>query len=474
VDYIPSETIIELIAGKQDKLTAGNGISIVNNKISATLDTEAFIIVSGSLPTPPNVSPNKIYILETIDGEDRIYTQWRWDSTSRDWVMLGTVSPEVNLEGYLKISDANATYAPKGNYATQMQLTALRANVYNDLQRKGNYATVDYLENILSNSDYLTSADLTPYALSQDLNSLTDNIIQNYALKQDVEDLRTFVNATYVKLIQLYTQDEGVSGTEEETQPTTPSGDSSGNNNNQSGSTDTIVPTIVYNYNMEVDQAFSSTSSHAIANWLVKRTLDKKLEASDLTSYAKLLDLNSKADISFVTDNFVDVGTFQTELSNKQDTLVIGDGLSFDDDGVLSVDLNIDTDLFVIVEGNLPTTNINENKIYLQEVEVDGETRYKEWRRKNNVWVEIGTKELSIDLSGYITEQAADAKYLIAEGTYLTQEQGDLRYDQKYQQKPETSRFILASEVEGVYQEAGDYVTMTDFSAMRNNIENTF
>lgn len=467
VDYIPSETIVELISGKQDRLTAGNGISIINNEISTTLDTEAFVIVSGSLPTPPNVSPNKIYILETIDGNDRIYTQWRWDQTLRDWVMLGSVSPEVNLEGYLKISDANATYAPKGNYATQMQLTALRANVYNDLQRKGNYATVDYLENILSNSDYLTSADLTPYALSQDLNNLADSIIQNYALKQDVEDLRTFVNSTYVKLIQLYTEDEGAQGTEEESQSTTPSG-----NNNQSGSTDST--TIVYNYNMEVDQAFDATSSHAIANWLVKRALDKKLEASDLTSYAKLLDLNSKADISFVTDNFVDVGTFQTELNNKQDTLVIGDGLSFDDEGVLSVDLNVDTDLFVIVEGDLPTTNINENKIYLQEVEVDGETRYKEWRRKNDVWVEIGTRELSVDLSGYITEQEADAKYLISEGTYLTQEQGDLRYDQKYQQKPETSRFILASEVEGIYQEAGDYVTMTDFSAMRNNIENTF
>jgi hypothetical protein len=356
-NYITGDDLATIIAQNQNVYTAGYGISIVDNKISSTLDTEAFVIVN---ELSDGGSPNKIYILETIDGNNRSYSQWRWDDDIRDWVPIGDVSPEINLEGYLKVSDANATYAPKGNYATQAQLSTLRSDLYDNLQWKGNYATVDYVESILSNSGYLTSSDLTTYALSQDLNNLSDSVVSNYALKQDVTDLRNFVNATYVKLAQLYTPSDILDGGGSYDIPNSSSGSSSGSSEGSSGSSGS-GSTIVYN-NITVDQEFSSTSPNAIANWLVKRTLDKKLERTDLADYAKIIDINGKADVSFVTDNYVDTGTLRRELNKKQDVLIEGDGIDITD-GRISVTL--DTNPFIVFSGDLPTTNINENKIYL-------------------------------------------------------------------------------------------------------------
>lgn len=244
--YITGQEVAALIADKQDRLTAGRGISIVDNEISSTLDTEVYVFVTNQLPSPPNVSANKIYVLETVETvnneERRTYTQWRWSEDDNDWVELGSVTPEIDLSDYLTKNEASAAYAPKDNYATQVQLTKLREDAYNDLQRKGNYATVEYLEGVLSQNNYVTTSDLIPYALDQDVNSLsqdldalTSAVTTNYALKQDVTNLRNFVNSTYVKIAQLYTPDDVLDGGWETTTPNDPSNGSSGSSE-ESGS----------------------------------------------------------------------------------------------------------------------------------------------------------------------------------------------------------------------------------------------
>lgn len=220
--YITGQEVAALIADKQDRLTAGRGISIVNNEISSTLDTEVYVFVTNQLPSPPNISANKIYVLETVetvnDEERRTYTQWRWSEDNNDWVELGSVTPEIDLSDYLTKNEASAAYAPKDNYATQVQLTKLREDAYNDLQQKGNYATVEYLEGVLSQNNYVTTSDLIPYAL-----------------KQDVTNLRNFVNSTYVKIAQLYTPDDVLDEGWGVTTPTDPSDGSSGSSG-ESGS----------------------------------------------------------------------------------------------------------------------------------------------------------------------------------------------------------------------------------------------
>lgn len=220
--YITGQEVAALIADKQDRLTAGRGISIVNNEISSTLDTEVYVFVTNQLPSPPNISANKIYVLETVetvnDEERRTYTQWRWSEDNNDWVELGSVTPEIDLSDYLTKNEASAVYAPKDNYATQVQLTKLREDAYNDLQQKGNYATVEYLEGVLSQNNYVTTSDLIPYALNQ-----------------DVTNLRNFVNSTYVKIAQLYTPDDVLDEGWGVTTPTDPSDGSSGSSG-ESGS----------------------------------------------------------------------------------------------------------------------------------------------------------------------------------------------------------------------------------------------
>lgn len=97
---------------KQDKLTAGNGISIVNNVISSTLDTNVFVIVD-ELPNIPD--RNKIYILHSVDqNNNHTYIQYSWDGSS--WAQIGQTSVDVDLQPYLKSSDAQQLYQQKGNY----------------------------------------------------------------------------------------------------------------------------------------------------------------------------------------------------------------------------------------------------------------------------------------------------------------------------------------------------------------------
>jgi hypothetical protein len=57
---------------KQDILTAGRGIAIENNVISSTLDNSVYLIVD-TLPED-NIDENKIYILDTIEDGEHIYT----------------------------------------------------------------------------------------------------------------------------------------------------------------------------------------------------------------------------------------------------------------------------------------------------------------------------------------------------------------------------------------------------------------
>lgn len=172
----------------QNLYTAGNGIQIINNEISTTIDTNMWIVVD-ALPTV-NIDPNKIYLLEESQNGDTIYTEYRYKN--EQWVASGQRMPEVDLSGYLTTdsaanvylnkNDAANTYQPIGNYADADDI----ANTY---QQKGNYIEYDTLEAFRTNINN-TFQRKGVYALSSDVTAaltlLQQIIDQKYVLKTDV------------------------------------------------------------------------------------------------------------------------------------------------------------------------------------------------------------------------------------------------------------------------------------------------
>lgn len=109
------DSMLESIASKQPKLTAGNGITISGNTISVNLDPSLFKVVS-SLPTT-GIESNKIYLVASgTTGSLNIYTEYLW--VNNKWEVLGQYKAEVDLS----------------NYVTQHTLTILN----NDLTAKIN------------------------------------------------------------------------------------------------------------------------------------------------------------------------------------------------------------------------------------------------------------------------------------------------------------------------------------------------
>lgn len=123
-ERVTYEVLGELLATKQDKLTAGEGISISeDNVISCTIDTSLFRMVD-ELPPLEEAETNKIYLLkkENNIGELQSYTEYIVSVTLdeegrevRDWEKIGEYDLSVELAPYLKIEDAEKTYVKKEN-----------------------------------------------------------------------------------------------------------------------------------------------------------------------------------------------------------------------------------------------------------------------------------------------------------------------------------------------------------------------
>ena len=85
------------ISVKQDKLTAGNGISITDNVISLDYEYDLFEVVQ-SLPTE-NISDNKVYLLLDSNGsEGNTYVEYLY--VNGQWEELGKFKVHIDLSGY--------------------------------------------------------------------------------------------------------------------------------------------------------------------------------------------------------------------------------------------------------------------------------------------------------------------------------------------------------------------------------------
>lgn len=82
--------------------------------------------------------------------------------------------------------------------------------------------------------------------------------------------------------------------------------------------------------------------------------------------------------------------------------------------------IDIDLSLFIVPANNtLPTTGINEKKIYLiKNTGVDASTQnvYTEYMYVNGAWEKLGEYKATVDLSGYLTKTDAENKYIKRSG----------------------------------------------------------
>lgn len=191
--YVTKDTFNEAISTKQNILSLGDGLQMIDDKLTVTLDTDVMVIVD-ELPVDPN--PNKIYLVQSNEGDEYRYIEYRWDGT--EWKQVGEKTPEIDLSDYLKTVDADKKYQGVGDYATRTEVAniyqekgdyalhsdvdELRTDAEDTYQKKGSYALVDYVKN-----EYQPAGDyaLTEY-VDKVIERLQEVIDKKYVLKKDV------------------------------------------------------------------------------------------------------------------------------------------------------------------------------------------------------------------------------------------------------------------------------------------------
>lgn len=161
--------ISTLTNGKQDKLTAGEGIKIENNIISSTIDTTLYKVVS-ELPTT-DIQENKIYLIHTTSSiNNNVYTEYIY--VDGKWEILGDFNydEQIDLTTFLTKVEAADTYQPKGNYALKSEIP--------NISGKADKTYVDSQISTVNNevAKKANKADLATVATSGSYNDLTNKL----------------------------------------------------------------------------------------------------------------------------------------------------------------------------------------------------------------------------------------------------------------------------------------------------------
>ncbi len=107
------QTINQTLENKQDKLTAGTGITISDTGvISATLGFELYKIVT-KLPTAEASVQNTIYIVQTSAAAGNLFSEFicvlNPISKKYEWEEIGTIAADIDLSGYVTNDTFNST-----------------------------------------------------------------------------------------------------------------------------------------------------------------------------------------------------------------------------------------------------------------------------------------------------------------------------------------------------------------------------
>ena len=191
----------EALEGKQDKLTAGDGILIADNVISVTASTPSpklyEIVLSLEDVTDPR--PNIIYLVpQNPSGETNHFIEYIW--VNRKWEELGPLPEEIDLSNYYTKDEVNGLLAGKANKSyvdealSAATVTVSKANGerFLDVQTGVNASGgVDY---ILSTSGVASNADLrTVSANLQTVSATADSALTLAGSAKTIADNATIM-----------------------------------------------------------------------------------------------------------------------------------------------------------------------------------------------------------------------------------------------------------------------------------------
>lgn len=126
-------SISSLNSNKQDKLTAGTGISLSGDTISCTLNTNVFVVLSSLPKTPASGNEQKIHVIpSSTTGASDTYVEYIY--VDSQWEKLGEFKPEksIDLSSYALSSVTHNEIVSNYNAATaytQAQISNLNSSV---------------------------------------------------------------------------------------------------------------------------------------------------------------------------------------------------------------------------------------------------------------------------------------------------------------------------------------------------------
>lgn len=125
IPYNINTLLVNGLAKKADNFTVGTGLEMTPERVlNVTLDITVFKVVDALPESPAAGDENKIFLVPAEStGTNNAYTEHLWVNSA--WEELGQYISEVDLTPYLRISDAQSTYA------TKTELTAHTGNTSN-------------------------------------------------------------------------------------------------------------------------------------------------------------------------------------------------------------------------------------------------------------------------------------------------------------------------------------------------------
>lgn len=156
-----TQQIQQAVSGKQDTLTAGEGIDITNNVISVDIDTTLYVVVQ-TLPAQPAAgNENKIHLVPLASGETQnMYAEYIWKGDA--WEKLGEKQIDTDLSNYYNKTEVDNLLSAKTDNSTYSAYTASTATLISSAQSAADAAQGDIDTHIANknNPHQVTAAQL--------------------------------------------------------------------------------------------------------------------------------------------------------------------------------------------------------------------------------------------------------------------------------------------------------------------------
>lgn len=435
----------------QEKFSVDSGLQFYRDSISNKLrlkteiDSGLFIIVNSLEGFTPD--PNKIYLLEAANGDGTYrYEQWRYKNGQ--WVQYAALLPEIEITGYETEQNAKDSHDAIWNFINKL---------------RSDFDALDFSDFASKELDILPITTILPTFATMDW-------VDQYYQPRDDYATKNWVETYFVQKTKVYYPKIGEWGT-----------------NDQTDGGSVVTPVI---QQITVDNALSLSSPNPVENSVITQYVyglaNSKAEQSALDAlnytlthdYATKTDISSKVESSTLA-NYATLDDLADGLDTKQDTLipVVGGGIKIINNRI-SIDRDsLDTRVFIFVTGQLPSTEIYDDKIYILEtIDPNDDSRtYTQWRHDSNAaepWILIGSVTPETSFEGYLTAEQIS-------NLYLSQQDARSLYQPKANDYARTSDISdlqdqiddLEDYVDDTFQVKGQYATQSQLSTQIDNVK---